>query len=613
LVAAALLAAACNEEGTIKVHTVAFKGVKGVDKSQLLKALATRASSKLPWGRDYYFDRSRFDRDLARIRAFYSDRGFPDARITSFDVKLTRKQDAVDVTVTIDEGAPIVVAGVNFRGFDVVPANHRRTLSENIPLKTGQPLDRAKLAAAQELALNELRDHGYPYATVAVNEDVRANGKTATLTFTAEPGKLARFGSVEVRGNHSVSDRVIERELAYKSGEIYQRSLVQDTQRRLYGLELFQFASVQPLAVDEQPEDVPTRVTVAESRHQRINFGVGYGSEEKARIDAEYHHLNFLGGARSAGVHVRWSSLDRGLRLDLNQPYLFAPHFSLRLEGQDWRTFTPAYESTTIGGRAIVTHRANAHTSWSMSVTSERDSSSIDPSVSADPLSRNSLIALGLDPTTNQQQGTLNAVGFDLQHSTADNILNAHHGYQVAFHTEQAGRIIPGTFSYWSVSADARHYLPLGSNIVWANRIEAANIDPTGGVQSNVPFSRKYFLGGATSIRGWGRFEVSPLSPSGLPIGGNSMLAFSSELRTPISGNFSGVLFLDGGDVWADSWGFTLGQLRYAVGPGLRYQTPIGPIRFDFGYQLNPIPGLVVDGAPQSRRWRVHFSIGQAF
>src|SRR5207244_3483856 len=226
---------------------------------------------------------------------------------------------------------------------------------------------------------------------------------------------------------------------------------------------------------------------------------------------------------------------------------------------------------------------------------------------------RNALIALGLDPRTDRQAGTLNALGFDLQHSTADNLLNAHRGYQVAFHAEQAGRIVPGTYNYYAVSADGRHYLPITEKVVLASRLQLGNIRPVGLDEVNVPFSKKYFLGGATSIRGWGRYEVSPLSGSGLPLGGDSMLAFSEEMRAVISGNFGGVLFLDGGNVWAESMGFTLSGLRYSIGPGLRYQTPVGPIRFDFGYQLNPIPGLFVNGQPQSRRWRIHFSIGQAF
>jgi outer membrane protein insertion porin family len=128
----------------------------------------------------------------------------------------------------------------------------------------------------------------------------------------------------------------------------------------------------------------------------------------------------------------------------------------------------------------------------------------------------------------------------------------------------------------------------------------------------NVPLSKKYFLGGATSIRGWGRYEVSPLV-EGLPVGGNSMLSFSEELRAVIRGSFGGVIFLDGGNVWDKSFAFDLGDMRYAIGTGLRYQTPVGPFRFDFGYQLNPIPGLLVDGQQSDRHWRIHFSIGQAF
>jgi outer membrane protein insertion porin family/translocation and assembly module TamA len=607
-----LAAAACNEEGSIKVHKIAFKGVAHVDQSRLKGALATRESSILPWGKKNYFDRSRFDADLKRISAFYADRGFPDARVTGFDVKMNAKQTAVDVTVTIDEGAPVKVAAVTFVGFDVIPPQHLAAMQKQVPLKTGQPRDRQVVVATHELALNELRDHGFPYAKVATDEDDGTDGKSATMTFTAQPGILAHFGPVEIAGNKSVSDNVIRRELAFKPGDLYQRSLVQETQRRLYSMELFQFATVSPQDQEQQAPTVPTRVTVAEGNHQRVNFGVGYGTEEKARVDAEYHHLNFLGGARSAGVHARWSSLDRGVRLDFTQPYLFRPNVSLGLEGQQWYTVTPAYTSTTSGGKTTLGYKPSKQTSWSLSVTSERDSSTISPDALIRPELRNSLIALGLDPRTNQQSGTLNAAGIDFNHSTADNALNAHHGYQIALHTEQAGKLLPGTFNYFAVSADARHYLPLGNNVVVASRLQLGNIAPPGNDQTRLPFSKRYFLGGATSVRGWGRYEVGPLS-DGLPIGGDSLFAFSEEVRASLRGNLGGVLFLDAGNVWADSWGIKLNDLKYAVGPGLRYDTPIGPIRLDFGWQLNPIDGLLVNGSPQTRRWRIHFSIGQAF
>jgi len=614
LLGAVFTAAACNDQDTIKVRRISFNGVNAVDKSQLQKALATQPSSILPWGKKNYFDRTKFDTDLSRIKTFYANRGYPDARITSFDVKLNSKQDEVDVTVTVSEGEPIRIASVRFSGFDAIPPEHLRTIRENMPLKAGQARDRQQVVATQELVLNELRDHGYPYAKVAIDEHLGGRtSRDAEITFNAEPGKLVHFGQVSVAGNQSVSDRVIQRELAYQPGDLYRRSLIQDTQRRLYGMELFQFVSVQPLEVSEQPENLPTRVSVAEGKHQRVNFSGGYGSEERARVDTEYRHLNFMGGARMATVHARWSSLDRGVRAELNQPYFFAPHFSLSVSAQDWYTYTPGYRSDVTGGKVMLTHRASAATSWSVFMSSERQTSTVATDVLGDLKLRNNLIAIGLDPTTGFQQGTATIVGFDAQHSTADNLLNATRRYQVSFHIEQAGRFLPGTFSYWLISGDARHYLPIGTRLVWANRAQAGNIDPTNGDQTLVPFAKKYFLGGATSIRGWGRYEVAPLSDSGLPVGGDSMFAFTSELRAPLVGNLGGVLFLDGGTVEPDPWGVRLHDLNYSIGPGLRYQTPIGPIRFDVGFQLRPIPGLAVNGTPETRHWRIHFSIGQAF
>ena len=390
--------AACKEGGTIKVHSLSFKGVKAVDESRLKDALATRQSSKIPWGKKYFFDRSRFDADLKRMQAFYADRGFPDARVTGFDVKLNDKQDEVDLTVTIAEGEPVLVKSIDFSGFDVIPPAHLDDLKKRVPLKVGQPRDRQLVVSTHEMAVNELKDHGFPYGKVSTGEDDGSDGKQAALTFTAEPGKLAHFGPVEVVGNKSVDEHIIRRQLTFKPGELFQRSVVQDSQRRLYGLELFQFANVEPLNQEQQPDDVPMRVTVAEGNHQRVNFGVGYGTEEKARVDAEYHHVNFLGGARSAGAHVRWSSLDRGVRLDFNQPYFFRPHFSLGAEGQQWYTYTPAYRSTVSGAKLTLTHRQSEHTSWAASITSEHDSSLITDEAFSNVTLRNYFIALGLDP-----------------------------------------------------------------------------------------------------------------------------------------------------------------------------------------------------------------------
>jgi outer membrane protein insertion porin family len=344
-----------------------------------------------------------------------------------------------------------------------------------------------------------------------------------------------------------------------------------------------------------------------------VSLGLGYGTEEKARIDTSYRHVNFLGDARTAGVRGRYSDLDRGIRFEFNQPYVFNPQLSLGAEAQHWNTFTPAYQSTITGGRATLTQRPNRFMSWSGSFLNERNNSTIADNVRNDPQLRNDLIALGLDPETEHQDGTLNAFGLDFQRSTADNLLNARRGYQLAAHAEFAPFFMPGQYHFNLFTADLRHYIPLAERFSIANRVQFGSIDPLHDEPGNVPFARKFFLGGSSSIRGWGRYEVSPIGTSGLPIGGNSLLLLNTELRAIVRAPFAAVVFLDAGNVWPDEWSIDLRDLRYAVGAGFRYQTAVGPIRLDIGRQLNPIPGLIVNGASQKRPYRIHFSIGQAF
>ncbi len=612
-VALAALSAGCKEGGTINVHSLSFKGVQAVDEGRLKDALATHQSSKIPWGKKSFFDRSRFDADLKRIQAFYADRGFPDARVTGFDVKLNDKQDEVDLTVTIAEGEPVVVKSIAFSGFDVVPAAHLDDLKNRLPVKVGQPRDRQLVVSAHEMAVNELKDHGFPYGKVSTAEDDGSDGKQAVLTFTAEPGLLAHFGKVEVVGNKSVDEHIIRRQLTFKPGELYQRNLVQDSQRRLYGLELFQFANVESLNQEQQPEEVPVRVTVAEGNHQRVNFGVGYGTEEKARVDAEYHHVNFLGGARTAGAHVRWSSLDRGIRLDFNQPYFMSPHFSLGAEGQQWYTYTPAYT------RGDVRRKADADAQI------ER----------ADIVGR-------IDHERARRQLDH---GRGLQRSHASQLLHRarsrSHDEGAERHAQRAGRRFP--------ALDGRQPPER------APRVPDRSARRGSGPRRAWQFQLLRRIGGRPAVPA-ARGQPRPREPRCRPATSGRAMTIRRTCRSGRSTSSAARRASADGDatrsarscrarrwaatacsrsakscvpcctatsaLWRSStgamsgpgrYGFDLHDLRYAIGAGLRYQTPVGPIRFDYGYQLNPIPDLLVNGAPQTRRYRLHFSIGQAF
>jgi len=603
----------CREQGDIVIKSLTFNGVEQVDKKALMNALATKQGSRLPWGRKTSFDRRAFEADLQRIHAFYLDRGFPDARVRTFDVQLNDAQDEVKVIVDITEGEPIRVASVEMTGFEVLSEAQLRSLRESLPLRADMPLDRQLAVATRDRALGVLKDEGYPYATVGMSsEDVAA--KRQRILLAATPGTLAHIGAIDIRGEKSVGENVIRRQLTFKPGDRYTRKELLGSQRRLYGLELFEFANVESLEDrDVMAEEVPVRVTVGEANHQKISTGLGYGSEEKVRARLRWDHVNFLGGARHAGFEARWSSLTRGVRADYTEPYLLTPHLSLRFEGQAWQAREPVYSQDTFGGRAIFKHQADPQNSWSISLINQFETSTISEEALQDPSVRNNLIALGLDPRTGETRGTVGAIALDGSRNTTNNLLDASRGYLLSGHLESAGRFMWGTYNYFQAQGEARYFITVARKAVLANRLNVGSITPQGDTDQNVPFHKRLFLGGATSVRGWGRYELSPLDEFGYPIGGLSILEGSSELRVPLWGKAGAVGFFDYGNSWIDAWHVDFGDLRYAVGTGLRYLTPIGPVRVDLGYQLNPIEGLLVNGEPQQRRWRVHFSIGQAF
>lgn len=615
--------AACKEEGGVKVSSFEFHGNEAVSAGQLKQVLATQASSWIPWGQKHYFSREQFEADLKRIEAFYTDRGFPNARVTDFDVQLSEDQSSVDISIDIAEGEPLLVERIAFEGLKALPEQSLDFYRRRLPQQEGQPLDRALMQASREFLLDRLRDRGYPYASVRAVELPGNSENLRVLELRAETGPAAVVGDIEIVGNSSVDDDVVRRQLTFKPGDPYEVSSLRDSQRRLYRLELFQFANIEPIRTEEEATVVPTRVTLTEGKHRRVNFSVGYGTEEKARGEIDWRHVNFFGGARTMGVQARYSGIDGGVRVNFNQPYLFSPRHTLGLSAQAWHTSEPAFTLDTRGGRATITRDIawRGGTDWgrpatttvSLTYANEHESYSISDQALADFSFRPTLISLGLDPRFGTGEGQRSALILDATRNTTNNLLNARRGYLTSVHLEKAGGLFGGSWDYFEATAEGRYYQSVGDSFVLAGQVRLGSIDAAGEIERNVPFFKRYFLGGATNLRGWGRYEVAPLSGFGLPIGGHTFATFSTEARFPIWSDLSGVIFLDGGNVWEGQWDFNLSDLRYDVGPGIRYNTPVGPIRLDIGYQLNPISNLRPKGELQTRRFRFHFSIGQAF
>ena len=202
---------------------------------------------------------------------------------------------------------------------------------------------------------------------------------------------------------------------------------------------------------------MPVALNLTEAKHQRVQLGVGYGSEELGRVSGRWRTVNFFGGGRSASVEAKWSALDRGVRTAMGLPYFFSPSHRFDAQLQLWYANEPAYELLTRGGRATVMRelvrrdaysRMRSTTRLSLSFIDEYENYKISPEASQDPEFRDDLIALGLDPETMEGRGTLVALALDLRHDTAGSLLDARRGYVAALHVEQAGRVVGGDWQY---------------------------------------------------------------------------------------------------------------------------------------------------------------------
>ena len=476
------------------------------------------------------------------------------------------------------------VAEVRLSGFDALPRDVLQSLRDRLP-RPGAPLTADAEQAAGNISVETLQNHGYPYAQVQVTrEDAGAGLKR--LLVNAVPGPVGFFGRTDIVGNRRVDDAIIRVRLAYLPGELFRRSALEQSQQQLGALALFKSVRIEAQQVDRQPSDVPILITVTEQNPWRWNLSLGYAAGEPPGLEARVGDMNFLGGARRLEIGGRISRVDRLAEVSFIQPRLRTPHLTLTVVARDWSIDEPVFHAVSKGGQAAITWMRGPKFSATFGYAASRERSRVSDD---------------LDPVTGLQNGMLSAWSVDLN------------GPAATLHLEQAGGWMPGTFNYYNALGEARHYYTRrDGRLTFAVQGRYGSISPLHQA-FEIPLSKRYFLGGAGQMRGWSWFEVSPLSPTGEPVGGRSVLAATAEMRAGLLPRLRGALFVEAGNAWRSDWTAHFDDLKFDAGSGVRVETPFGLIRVDFGYQLNRIDGLRIDGRPERHRWRINIGVGEAF
>ena len=610
LLCAACVGTACRSTG-IKVVSLRVEGAEAFDASTLKPLMRTRQASRLPWASWRPFRQAEFEADLERLREFYRAAGYPEASVRAAGVTPSADGASVRLTVAIDEGAPLRLTTITLTGIDGLEEPLRTSLAET-RLRTGGTRDARSLSAERDRLLGLLRNQGYPHATVTITEHPEPEG--VALSVAVAPGPETRYGPLVLNGLARTKSVVPRRAVTFRPGGLYREREVLESQRRLSRLPAFEFVHLAPDAAARtaQASEMPMVVSVVEAKPHRFEIGAGYGTEDRARGSLEWRNVNFFGNGSQWVGNVKYATVLKGAGFGYEHPYLLRTGGTLDVRAGAWWADESTFESRSAGGMLAVSHdlgRPNELLSrvryrneflvYQVREEALRDISSIEER-----------IALGLDPVTGKGDGTVAALEASIRQSVSDSPTDPTRGFLLSAAFEHAAPWQGGSFRFDEVQAEARVYVPVRASLRLAGKVRAGTLMAVN--EATIPFAERYFLGGSSSLRGWGRYEISPTS-NGVPIGGRSLLETSVELRASLGWDIGAVAFLDAGNVWDDPWQVAFTDLRYAAGLGLRYTTIVGVVRGDFGYQLNPIRNLRIDGAPVTRRWRIHLSIGHAF
>ena len=586
------------------VRAIEWNGVQALATADLAARLFTQVR---PWWK-FWEDRPAFDEptlegDMLRISATYREYGRYRARAT-YALAWNEAHDEVTVRIDVDEGSAVHLASFSI-DIGEMPGGAepwQQQLLDKLPLRAGDVFTVASYGGAKRALLERLADRGFPDAALAGGGEVDLATDTATIEWTVHPGPRVRIGEIRIQGAKTVSDETIRKELTFKTGDVYSDARIQESQRQVSDLGVFRSAvigmNVDPNAPPPEgppPGKVTRPITVMlEERPLRsVRLGVGYGTEDRVRAQVGWLNRNVFGRADSLDVRARYSSLATEFQATLREPHLPDERTTLWLDSRIRDDTLPAYDDLSLLSHVAIERPLRR--GWSGQVGYDLEWTN----VRSVPDEAATGLAHPLDDYL------LGYVDLGVRRITADSLVEPTRGTWLEASVQTAANWLGSQKNYVRWTLDGRGFLPIGPTVV-AARVMFGTIAGFGSTgQVDLPVTKLFYAGGSANVRGYDYQHLGPDDAPGAAVGGDSLLTASLEWRFPVWRELRGATFLDAGQLSRDPWDWKPQDLRTSVGFGLRYATPLGPVRVDVATPLNPPEG--VDHV------RVWFAIGQPF
>jgi outer membrane protein insertion porin family len=571
-----------NEGRRITIDKIVIHGNKGLTDRQIKGSMTTQ--ERQYWILRGTVQRQRLEEDIERIVALYNDHGYVQARVDKHDIVVDRDRARVTVSVDVVEGPQYRVGEIKVSGVTLLPESEVR---RQLKFKSGDVFSRTILRESARQIADLYSTIGRASADIVPRTDMVADHHVAVSMEITE-GPEVYVERINIAGNVRSEDKILRREIPMVEGDLFTSQKLNRARQRLINLGYFEAVNV-----TTQPGTDRTRIVVNVDVTERptgiFSIGGGYSSVDSFVGTIDLRQNNFLGRGWQASLAIRAGGTSQQGILSFTEPWLFDRPLSAGVDLFSTSRQYTEYDYETLGGGLRLSHPFAEYWRWHLNYRLTRDE--VDD------------VTLELAPAFRDEVGTriTSLVSGAVTRDSRDNVMAPTSGGQLSMVLDVAG--LGGDTRFVKMTGSVTQFKPIWLGHIVSGRVQAGYGFGWGGEE--IPIFERFYMGGPNSFRGVKSRKISPVDEFGTRIGGTTEVLGTVEYIVPLPFNLRAAGFIDVGNVYGFDTKVDLTDLRQAVGAGVRWISPFGPIRVDYG--------ILMDRRSGEDFGALHFSVGSPY
>ena len=562
-----------EENDKVKVKRINFLGNYRLKRGELEGVMITKEEGFFSFlSSSGAYKQDAFDRDVQVLNYLYFNKGYVQVKIARPQVYVTPDKKSIYITIRIEEGDQFDVGEVDFSG-DLLMG--KEELFQAIKIKNEKTFNYEVLQQDLQILQAKYGDLGYAFANIIPRTQVREKEKLVDVTFEIEKGNKVHFGEINMLGNSKTRDKVIRRELMISEGELYNETRKRESLANVKRLGFFDDVQFNQKTPPDNPDVLNLDINVKERNTGSIQIGAGYSTFQGFIFNGQIQQANLFGKGQRLGIAIDTGQRISIFNLNFTEPYVYDTLWSAGFDLYRSQRILLPFQEVREGGAVRLGHPIVAP--YLVGILRYRnDHTNIQLNQGVD----NNLFPV---QTAN---GRTSSITGTIEYDKRDDRMMPSSGEFFSTSLEYAG--LGGNNRFTKGFATGRYYRKLFWNVISRNNLSygyVAPLDPNG----EPPFNELFLLGGANTLRGYQWFSVGKTKRDALgvdrPFGGRSQVVFNTELEFPLiqEAGLRGAIFYDAGQ--AEDI-VSMDAFRSNVGFGFRWFSPIGPLRFEWGFPI---------------------------